>query len=300
MNALPPAHIPNAHNLYEDIDYPRYWDGIARQKLDNLEHHLVRDLLPTHGQRLIDIGCGYGRLYDCYVNRLEQIVLFDGSESLLRMAQEKTHGKALYVLGDVNHLPFQPATFDSVLMIRVFHHIDNSAKCLVDLHRILCKDGYLVMNYSNKRNALRIAQFVLKRTSLNPFTLEPLTVEANFFHHHPASVSGLLTDAGFGKPILRGAGMMDKIAAAFGALSKIIPHGFLLAPLLGITSLAPWIFCKTTAIKKEMLRHVASFEDLFKCPRCAARLTHDTHRLECIECKSNYPIRNGLIDMRID
>jgi 2-polyprenyl-3-methyl-5-hydroxy-6-metoxy-1,4-benzoquinol methylase len=50
------------HTLYEGIEYKEFWNGLQRRKLDELEHAIVRDLLPVSGRRIIDVGCGYGPL----------------------------------------------------------------------------------------------------------------------------------------------------------------------------------------------------------------------------------------------
>ncbi len=300
MNALPPADVPNASDLYEGVDYPLYWEGAARQKLDALERVLVRQLLPEHGQRIIDIGCGYGRLLDCYVDRFEQIVLFDGSESLLRQARSAAPANALYVLGDIEHLPFQPAAFSVALMVRVFHHLNRPKSCLEGVQSILCGGGTLVMNYSNKRNAFRVMQFLLRRNSHNPFILEPLTMEANFFHHHPAWISQILSSSDFGKPIYRGAGVLDKLAAIAGPLAKMLPRGTLLAPFLGSTALAPWIFCKVETQKHDAILPVTRVEDLLACPLCKGTLNRKTSGYECRQCQRIYSRRNGIADMRLN
>jgi len=298
MNSLPPVDAPNRHDLYEGIDYPRYWDGIGKEKLDELERTLVSSLLPARGQRLIDLGCGYGRLFDVYANRFAEIVLFDGSESLLRMAQSNTNGKAIYVLGDINQLPFLPSAFDAALMVRVFHHMNEPEECLDEIQRILCGGGQFVMNYSNKRNVLRIIQYLLKRLPYNPFAHETLTVEANFYHHHPAVVSGLLSSAAFEKQVLRGAGVLDKLAAACGPLGRFIPQGMFLAPVLGALTLAPWIFCRMRARKSSLLSSASRVIDLLACPRCISVIAQTSAGFVCQQCGTKYPIHDGIIDLR--
>ena len=142
-------------SLYEGVEYQQFWTGRQKRSLDELEHAIVRILLPVSGRRIIDVGCGFGRLADCYLDRFEQIVMLDGSMSLLRQALEKTSGKAICIAGDLSHMPFRPASFDAVLLIRVFHHINDSQSCLSELHRLLCNEGRFIFNYCNKQNAQR-------------------------------------------------------------------------------------------------------------------------------------------------
>jgi hypothetical protein len=58
------------HELYADIDYRVFWSGWQQCKLDQAEHAVVRDMLPAAWRRLIDIGCGFGRLAGCDLDRL--------------------------------------------------------------------------------------------------------------------------------------------------------------------------------------------------------------------------------------
>lgn len=298
-NSLPPVDTPNKFDIYEDVDYQLYWQSAARRRLDELEKAIVQELLPIHGRAIIDLGCGYGRLFPCYADRFEHIVLFDGSETQLRQAS-KTYGeKALYVLGDIAHLPFQSAVFDVALLVRVFHHLNQPEEALHSIHEIICGQGSLIMNYSNKRNALQVIKYLLGRTKHNPFTPEPLTVEANFFHHHPASVSQLLAGLGFQNMICRGAGVMDKLTFLFEKMDQYISYDLQIAPFLGRTALSPWIFCKAENSDTAPQAKIDGNWDVLACPGCAGRLVHRDADFYCEHCSRTYPIRAGIIDMRL-
>lgn len=298
-NSLPPVDTPNEFDIYEDVDYQLYWQSATRRRLDKLEKVIVQELLPVHGRAIVDLGCGYGRLLPCYAGRFEFIVLFDGSETLLQQAL-KTYGeKAFYVLGDITHLPFQPAVFDAALLVRVFHHLNQPEEALRSIHRITCRHGHLIMNYSNKRNALQVIKYLLGRTKHNPFTPQPLTVEANFFHHHPASVSKLLAGLGFQRMICRGAGVMDKLPFLSGKMDQYISYDLQIASFLGQTALSPWVFCKAENSDTAPQAKVEGILDMLACPGCAGRLVQRDTDFYCERCSRTYPIRAGIIDMRL-
>ncbi len=299
-NIIPPSDLPAAYNIYEGVEYHEYWNAADKQRLNELEHAIVRELLPPTGNRILDLGCGYGRMSDCYLGRFQDIVMFDGSLSLLREAQKNTHGKACYVAGDIHCLPFHPAAFDTVLMVLVLHHLTDPAKCLNHIGRVSCNGGYFVMTYSNKRNALQMVKYLLKAAPFNPFTREPFAEQANLFRHHPAYVTELLTAAGFGDFIYRGAGVFDKFEKPLGKFSKWVPRGDFWAPLLGNLFLAPWIFCRGISRNKETLRPSTDVESLLACPRCKAELKRTANGFECTNCRTGYPIMDGIIDMRVE
>jgi SAM-dependent methyltransferase len=297
---LPPRDIPNSPGLYEEVEYQEFWTGREKQSLNDLEQAIVRELLPRRGRRLLDLGCGYGRLADCYLDRFEAVVMLDGSLALLRSAQKALGGKAIYVLGDISRLPFSPAAFDAVLMIRVFHHLSASRLCLEEVQKILCGGGRLIMSYSNKRNALRIAKFLAGSTPHNPFSLKQLAVEPNFIHHHPRFVSRLLIETGFKPSHYRGAGVLDRIAAFLPRATKKAHCGVRLAPILGKTFMAPWIFCRAVAEKSQPPRPGEGFGGFLACPACQRALVELRPGFGCENCRREYPERDGIIDLRPD
>ncbi len=207
----------------------------------------MRRLLPASGGRIIDIGCGFGRLADCYIGRFRRAVMLDGSLPLLRRAREKSGGSGLCVAADVCRLPFKEGTFDAALMVRVLHHLPRPEACLSEVRRVLEGDGRLVMSYSNKRNAWRVVLWLAGRSGHNPLTLGPLSVEPTFIHHHPGFIRKLLAGAGLELRRSLGAGVMDKLAGKMGRVGRRVPAGRGLAGVLGALGIAPWIFCEARA-----------------------------------------------------
>ncbi|NOH01903.1 MAG: hypothetical protein HND47_08025 [Chloroflexi bacterium] len=47
-NSLPPVDVPNAFDIYEDVEYQLYWQSLSRQKLDELE--------PRHPARITAVA----------------------------------------------------------------------------------------------------------------------------------------------------------------------------------------------------------------------------------------------------
>lgn len=288
-----------AHNLYAGIEYKEFWNGLRKRKLDELEHAIVRNLLPNSGRRIIDVGCGYGRLADCYIGRFEQVIMVDGSMSLLRQAFEQTRGQAIYIAGDAMHLPFRTASFDAALMIRVFQHIEDSRACLSELHRLLCNDGRFVFSYCNKQNVLKVMQWLIGATTRDPFSIEPVGVGSTFISHHPKAVHRMLREFGFSSIQYSGAGVLDSLAGRMGSAGRWIPSGEHLAPFFGRSKIAPWIFCGASARGNTSLIDVRGIGDLLQCPSCGGGLSDDKQGYLCLLCKRRYSVEDGIIDLRV-
>ncbi|HEY3388081.1 MAG TPA: class I SAM-dependent methyltransferase [Prolixibacteraceae bacterium] len=287
------------HEIYEGVEYKDFWKGMGKIKLDELEQYLVRDLLPASGLRLIDLGCGYGRLSDCYMKRFKTTVLFDGSLSLLQQAREKTKGGGVYIAGNIDHSPFKRGSFDAALMVRVFHHIRDSRRCLTEINRILGINGVLVLNYSNKGNISRIIHWVFNRKNENPLTLDPKLDNPWFYQHHPTYIHHLLSDIGFTELESRGAGMVDKIAERLGPLGIYLPDGRRIARISGKLKIAPWIFCSAKSTNSQPIIPGDQIEDLLQCPSCNGDLSCEINIYTCKKCYKKYPVIDEIIDFRI-
>jgi ubiquinone/menaquinone biosynthesis C-methylase UbiE len=298
---LPPGSDleKDPHSLYEGVEYEDFWSGPQKRKLDELEHAIVCNLLPVSGHRIVDVGCGYGRLADCYMDRFQQVIMVDGSMSLLRQAIEKTRGQAIYIACDVRHLPFQTASFDAVLMIRVFHHIENSQACLSELHRLLCNNGRFVFSYCNKQNALRVIRWLLGAHNENPFITKPSGVGSTLISHHPKAVHGMLRESGFSNMQYYGVGVLDRLAGRIGIAGSWMPLADHLAPFFAKSKIAPWILCQAISGGNASLIDVKGICDLLQCPACGGGLSDEKHRYLCLVCNRHYPIKDGIIDLRV-
>lgn len=291
---MDPEH---ASRLYDGTEYKEFWAGKEKASLDHLEHALVRELLPKSGRRIIDIGCGFGRLADCYVDRFEQVVMLDGSMTLLQQARETLKDKAVYIAADANHLPLATASFDCAVMIRVLHHLSDTQWTLSDLNRILGDGGVFLFNYSNKLSARQLFRRLLRWNKENPFVLEPVMSGQMLMQHHPTYIHRTLSKTGFSEMKYFGAGVTDKLAGRLGRFEKWLPSDRTLASIFGFIKLAPWIVCRTKS-SGEALKDYRSIDDLLICPSCQSAVRHTEQSYVCTSCNASYPIENGIADFR--
>jgi len=181
---------------YEGFDYRRFWEG--REYEDLAERIALRRLLPPAGGYLLEIGAGFGRLADLYRGH-ERVVLLDRSPSMLRQAWEKWNrdGRHTFVVADLYKLPFADGLFDTVVTVRVLHHVRSIPSALREIHRVLKPQGLYILEYANKRHLKAILRWLLRRQGWNPFSCEPLEFAELHYDFHPAWMEDRLRESGF-------------------------------------------------------------------------------------------------------
>lgn len=283
---------------YEETDYRSFfWEGKGREYEDLAERIAIRRLLPPPGGRLIEIGAGFGRLVPLYTGH-KQVVLFDYSRSGLEDARRQYGDDGfLYVAGYVEHMPFAPGVFDTALMVRVLHHLDDAPGALVAIRQILRQGGAFVLEYSNKRNLKAIARWLLGRQSWNPFAFEPARAHALYYHFHPHYVKKHLLGAGF-RPQRTLAVSYFRIAL----LKRLVPVArlamldALLQPLGALIRLTPSVFVRCEAVSSGASAPDGAF---WRCPRCGSfELVEAEGEVACRDCSAHYPCRDGIYDFR--
>lgn len=284
------------YELYENADYRSFWLGVQQKKLDELEQILVKRMLHLPAKRLIDLGCGYGRLLDCYQSQCEEIILLDSSASLLQQAYQRSSGHIICIRSSILQTPFIDAIFDQVLMVRVFHHLPDSKAAVSELSRILTDGGNLLISYCNKKNLERIARWLIGKNPYNPFRYETSWVWEVFFMHHPHYVHDLLKESGFDRYTEKGTGVIDKIAGKLGDLGKELPPGVAIAGLMAYFEWAPWIFCDAHKSGQTPKLTDLPFEKTIRCIRCHSSLIGSKEGYRCLSCGQLYPFKDGVFD----
>ncbi len=289
--------------LYDDVDYDAFWADQHQKRQDQLERYLISRFLLRTGSRIIDIGCGYGRLLPCYRDKFSVKVLYDGSIKLLKKAIEETgdtNQNRFFIAGDINLLPFKEASFDCVLMIRVIQHLFDVESSFQEVSRILSDSGVFIFSYHNKQNAHRIMNWFLGREKDNPFSRKSKEVSPALVSHHPAYIKSRLMAAKFARPDNQGAVVVKQIANLTEKISKRVPSGTRWARITGKFWAAPWIISRTRALSRPSLAPGQDLIDILVCPFCRISVKADQGGFVCPSCQRIFPARDGIIDFRPD
>ena len=118
--------------------------------------------------KILDVGCGNGRLQEILKEKNVDYIGVDISEKLIEIAKRKYPRAKFIVLTDPLKLPFEDNSFDKVFAIRVLHHIpseDFRKKFLKELKRVLKPSGLLILTVwswksRDKRSFFRILKSI--------------------------------------------------------------------------------------------------------------------------------------------
>ncbi|HAZ29482.1 TPA: hypothetical protein DCY43_01870 [candidate division WWE3 bacterium] len=182
-------------------DYTKYWNG--RSYENNSETYALAKLLPSKGVRILDAGGGFGRLIPTYKDKFTDIVILDKSIKILSQAEDRAKELKVTVttfVGDVYNLSeVGQEAFDCVVMVRIAHHLDDLAKALAEVYKVLKPGGVFIFEFANKLHIKSVVKHLIKMDN-GYFSHEPISVASKnvmFFNFHPKYVSGLLEQAGF-------------------------------------------------------------------------------------------------------
>jgi SAM-dependent methyltransferase len=230
---------------YEDLGYRDvFW--AARPYEDACDRIAIRALLPPHGDRLIEVGAGFGRLADEY-RGYGEVVLLDSSEVHVAAAREAFAGdkRIEIVLGDACALPYPDGCFDTAVCVRVLHHFADPGPVLAELGRVTRPGGVVVLEYANKRNLKSIARRVLGRQSWSPFELGSVEYRPLHFDHAPVGIRRALLRAGFRIESMRSVSLfrLPRLTRRLPLSLLVATEGWLQAPLGSITP-GPSVFLR--------------------------------------------------------
>jgi SAM-dependent methyltransferase len=283
---------------YEDSHYrTTFWEGQGREYEDLAERIALRKLLPPTGERIIDIGGGFGRLVNLYAG-YKEIVLLDYSTSQLEDARRRLgDGRITYVAANLYEMPFGKGAFDTAVMVRVLHHQSDVPAALRAIRSILRPGATFVLEYANKRHLKAILRHLLQRQAHNPFDYEPWEFAELNFDFHPRYVERNLKETGFH---VERQLCTSHFRIAF--LKRIVPasvlatvDGWLQQPTARL-QLTPSIFLRARTSGQQT---VPVAPEMFCCPRCGtSALVLDADTLGCGGCGRRWSTAGGIYDFR--
>lgn len=109
----------------------------------------VLDLLgDVSGRRILDAGCGPGLYAEELLARGAEVIAFDESSDMVRLANARLGHRASVRVHDLcNPLDWiDPDSCDGAVLALVIHHVEDRVFALRELHRVLRPGGFLVVS----------------------------------------------------------------------------------------------------------------------------------------------------------
>ena len=126
------------------------WDAAKYHRISDPQlawgRGVAARLQPVPGERILDLGCGTGRL-TTEIAAIPGVVVVGLDRSAAMLAEASARRQAgrspLFVLGDGAALPFS-AAFDAVFSNATFHWVPDHVRLFRSIHRVLRPGGRLV------------------------------------------------------------------------------------------------------------------------------------------------------------
>ncbi len=263
-------------------------------------------LVPPKGVRIAEIGAGYGRLADLYLG-YDQIILFDYSRTLLEDAvRDWGHDRRfVFVAGNLYTLPFVTGILDTLVMVRVMHHLADVPTALAQLGRPLHRHSVAVVEYANKRNLKALVRWGVRRQTWSPLTPDPVEFVRLNFDFHPDWMTeqfrraGLAVGRQFGVSHFR-----LPQAKRFVSAKRLAKIDSWLFTLGGAYPLAPSVFLQAEKPQGAKRSTIGATPDelpqLLRCPSCGHEGMDwaDDNLVACPGCRTRYRRHQGVWDMK--
>ena len=105
---------------------------------------LLRMARPQPGELALDVGCGTGHFTQMLAQDGAEVTGCDASEAMLRQAA-RTLPDLRWQLADARELPYADASWDLVLSVTMLEFVEEPARALDEMWRVLRPGGRLVV-----------------------------------------------------------------------------------------------------------------------------------------------------------
>lgn len=147
------------------------WKNIEKEKIERV----IMESEIKKGERICDVGTGTGVLIPFLVEKIGkegEIYAIDISGEMLKIAKEKNFYKNVYFLErNIEETNFKSEYFDKVICNNCFCHFDNKKKAIMEIKRILKKNGIFIISHTDGRekiNQIHKSFSILKRDLILP------------------------------------------------------------------------------------------------------------------------------------
>lgn len=143
------APAADARVAFDASAYGAWFDSPLGRRVWVDERRVLSEVLgPIVGGRVLDAGCGDGRLAVELAREADWVVGLDRDRGMMLAARERAGGRPgrmAFVLGDVGELPFRRESFDAVTAVTVLCFAHDPPAVVRELARVVRPAGRVVL-----------------------------------------------------------------------------------------------------------------------------------------------------------
>ena len=147
-----------------------YRENLKKLRIDWYENCLMLFLkhFSNKDACVLDIGCGLGTTTQYLGNEYKTVIGIDYSLKFCKHSKElvKPGNSSVYVNSDACFLPIKNECVDAILAYAMIEHLYDVGKALEEMHRVLKKDGIILIHMPNLLSPLRPIKAIFSRERL--------------------------------------------------------------------------------------------------------------------------------------
>ncbi|MBD3188766.1 methyltransferase domain-containing protein [Candidatus Bathyarchaeota archaeon] len=131
---------------YKDLlsgqKFDNFWSMARRDLMSNLVRRFLEPGLRDDRQpRILNVGAGTGEFLESLV-KLGKIHVLDKNEDVMDIVPKQFVDECK--VADIKEIPYPSNYFDVILCFDVLEHVREDREAMVELHRVLTRDGLLI------------------------------------------------------------------------------------------------------------------------------------------------------------
>lgn len=134
--------------------------GYSNRSQIKIVTELTRD---WKNRKVLEVGCGSGRFSVLLAGANPEMTFLDLSDAMLQMTLARVGGNHKGLNASVYDIPLLPRSMEAALSINVFNHVDDLAKALSEVNRVLVNGGEFIVNFNNLRSYFFFAGLMVNR-----------------------------------------------------------------------------------------------------------------------------------------
>jgi len=116
-------------------------------------HNWIKKHLNNKHATSLELGCGTGKITKTIQERSEKVFGVDISDKLLRIAEKRCNSKKFVPnVCDLSKIPFKEQSFDCVVCLNTFDHVNNIEEAFSEIRRISKPDSLFLFDITSSLN----------------------------------------------------------------------------------------------------------------------------------------------------